>query len=188
MSQPTVWRILCKRVHMKSYWLQLLQALNFQDHNLSIQFCVNFQEKLQEDGFAEKIIFSSKATFRVSEEANRPNVRAWGTQNTREFVEHVRDSPKVNVLGAVSASKVYGKFFFPTRTVTGVVYLDILQEGLMPQLQKIKQTSFYNKMGLSFIFLKRSLITLMMNLVFVGLDVLLEMTIPFFCGPYAHLT
>ena len=48
---------------MKPYRLQLLSP---QDHNLYTQFCVNFQEKLMEDGFAEKVIFSDEATFHVS--------------------------------------------------------------------------------------------------------------------------
>ena len=39
---------------------------------------------------------------------------------------------------AVSASKVYRPFFLAKRTVTGVVYLDMLQQWLMPRLQKDK--------------------------------------------------
>jgi len=34
MSQSSVWCILRKRLHVKGYWVQLLQALNPQDHNL----------------------------------------------------------------------------------------------------------------------------------------------------------
>ena len=60
---------------MKPHQLQLLQALSPQDHNLRNQFCVNFQEKLHEDGFAERVIFLDEATFNVSEKMYRHNVR-----------------------------------------------------------------------------------------------------------------
>ena len=40
---------------------------------------------------------------------------------------------------AVSTQKVNGLFFFVERTLTGVVYLYI-QQWLMPQYMKIKQT------------------------------------------------
>jgi hypothetical protein len=39
---------------------QLLQALNPQHQNLHFQFCVDFQQRLEEDGFAEKLIFKRR--------------------------------------------------------------------------------------------------------------------------------
>ena len=75
MSQPIVWRILRNRFHIKPYRLQLLHSLSPQDHNLRTLFCVNFQEKLQEDGFAEKVIFSDEATFDIPGKTNRHSVR-----------------------------------------------------------------------------------------------------------------
>ncbi|PSN58107.1 hypothetical protein C0J52_06501 [Blattella germanica] len=38
-------------------------------------------------------------------------------------IEHVRDSPKVNVFCAISHSSVYGPFFFDGGTVNGQQYL-----------------------------------------------------------------
>jgi hypothetical protein len=34
----------------------------------------------------------------------------------------------------MSKEKAYGPFFFPESTVTGISYLDMMQEWLMPQL------------------------------------------------------
>jgi hypothetical protein len=48
---------------------------------------VDFQQWLEEDGFAAKVVFSDKATFHVCGKVNHHNVR----------MEHVRDSLKVNV-------------------------------------------------------------------------------------------
>jgi len=45
-----------------------------------------------------------------------------------------RDSPKVNVFCAISRRRVFGPFFFAEDTVTGRVYLDMLENWLMPQL------------------------------------------------------
>jgi hypothetical protein len=51
------------RLRVNGYRLQLLQALNLQDHNLRLHFCVDFQQRLEEQGFAEKLVFSDEATF-----------------------------------------------------------------------------------------------------------------------------
>jgi hypothetical protein len=64
MPKSSVWRILRKRLRVKRYRLHLLQALNPQDHKLRLNFCVDFQQRL-EDGLAEKLVFSDEATFHV---------------------------------------------------------------------------------------------------------------------------
>lgn len=80
----------------------------------------------------ENVIFSDEATFHVSGKVNRYNVRAWGTENPHRVVQHIRDSPKVNVFCAISSSRVHGPFFFTEKTLSGAVYLDMLQLWLMP--------------------------------------------------------
>jgi len=70
MPQSSVWRILRKRLRMRGYRLRLLQALNPQDHNLNLHFCVDFQQWLEEDGFAEKLVFTDEATFHVCVKVN----------------------------------------------------------------------------------------------------------------------
>ena len=50
MFQSSVWRILRKRLRVKGFRLLLLQALNPQDHNLRLRFCLDFQQRLLEDG------------------------------------------------------------------------------------------------------------------------------------------
>jgi hypothetical protein len=53
--------------------------------------------------------------------------------------ELVRDSPKENVFCALSKERVYGLIFFMEMTITGIVYLDLLQEFLVPQLDEDDQ-------------------------------------------------
>jgi len=127
--------------------LPLLQALNPQDHNLRLHFCVNFQQRLEEDGFVEKLVFSDDATCHVCDKVNRHNVRIWSTENPHATMKHVRDSPKVNVFCAVSFCEVYGPFFFAEPTVTDINYLDMLQLWLMPQLQEDSEEFIFQQDG-----------------------------------------
>jgi hypothetical protein len=132
---------------MKGYQLQLLQALNPQNHNLHLHFCVNFQQWLEEDGFAEKLVFSDKATFHVCGKVNHHNVCIWGMENPHVMMEHVCDSPIVNVICTVSSCKAYGPFLFAEPSVTGINYLDMLQLWLMPQLQEDSEDFIFQQVG-----------------------------------------
>ena len=82
MSQSSVWRILRKLLRVKRNRLQVLQALNPQYHNLRLQFCVDFQHRLEENGFAEKLVSSDEAKFHVCGNVNRRNVGIWGHGNS----------------------------------------------------------------------------------------------------------
>ena len=70
MSQSSVWCILRKRLRVKGYRLQLLLALNPQNHILRLRFCLDFQQRLREDGFAEKLVFSDEGMFHVCGKVN----------------------------------------------------------------------------------------------------------------------
>ncbi|PSN58198.1 hypothetical protein C0J52_05968 [Blattella germanica] len=49
ISQPTVWRVLCKRLRFRPYRLQLLQDLGPADYINRAEFCIDFQNKLKDD-------------------------------------------------------------------------------------------------------------------------------------------
>jgi hypothetical protein len=46
--------------------------------------------------FLEKVQLGEEATFHVSGAVYRRSVRIWGSENPHAYVEHQRDSPKVN--------------------------------------------------------------------------------------------
>jgi hypothetical protein len=72
-------------------------------------FCVEIFDKTENEyDYLNKIVFSNEATFHLSGKINRHNVRIWGTENPHETVEHVRDSPKLNVF--FCATTVRSKF------------------------------------------------------------------------------
>jgi hypothetical protein len=128
MSKTTVWGVLRKRLVFNPYRIQMVQQLSDEDHRRQLDFCLQLQDSMSSnDHFLEKVQFSDEATFHVSGAVNRCNVRIWGSENPQVYVEHQRDSPKVNVFCAISSQKVYGSFSFAEETITGMTYLDVLQ-------------------------------------------------------------
>jgi hypothetical protein len=92
--------------------LQLVQALSCDDRMVRYSLCMSMQQWNEEDYFFNRLIFGEESTFHLSGKVKKHNVRIWGTENPRDLVQNVRDSPKINVFCAVSRTKVYGPFFF----------------------------------------------------------------------------
>lgn len=137
----TVWRVLRRRLQLRPYRLQLLQALKPTDHVLRANFANDMLLHDNED-FLDLVVFSDESTFHLSGQVNTHNVRIWGSENPHMMVQVQRDSPKLNVFCAISRQKVYGPFFFGEATVTGTSYLDTLQLWLFPQLTQDEPENF----------------------------------------------
>ena len=137
----SVWRVLRRRLQLRPYRLQLLQALKPTDYGLRANFANEMLLHDDED-FLDRVVFSDESTFHLSGNVNTHNVRIWGSANPHEMVQLQRDSPKLNVFCAISRRKVYGPFFFSEATVTGVSYLDALQLWLFPQLEEAEPENF----------------------------------------------
>jgi len=137
MSKTTMWKVLHKHLVFKPYHIQMVQLSN-EDHRRWVDFCLQLQDLTSSnDHFLEKVQFSDKATFRVSNAVNGRDVRLWGYEKPYAYVEHQHVSPKVNVFCAITSQKVYDPFFFAEENITGMTYADTLQVWLMPQLQNI---------------------------------------------------
>jgi hypothetical protein len=118
MLKTTVWRVLHKCLVFKPYRIQMVQQLLDEDHMRWLDFCLQLQDLMSsDDHFLEKVQFSDEVTFHISGAVNHRDVRIWGSENPHTYVEHERDSPKVNVLCAISSQKVYSPFFFAEETV-----------------------------------------------------------------------
>ena len=140
----TVWWVIRKRLVIKPYKLQVVQAITAADKQKCNQFCVDMQEKLEEDEFNERFVFSDKSTFYMNGTVYRHNVRIWSEENPHAIIEDERDSPKVNVFCVILKYHVYGPFFFE-ENVTGDVYLQMLQNWLMDELIANKHKDFINQ-------------------------------------------
>nr|CAH7733329.1 unnamed protein product [Callosobruchus chinensis] len=91
------------------------------------------QRRLEENGFANRLVFSDEATFHLCRKVNRHNLSLWGPHVA---LEHVRDSPKIKVFCAITNRHGFGPFFSAEKTVAGIVYAGMLSEWLMPQLEE----------------------------------------------------
>ena len=49
------------------------------------------QEKLEEDEFNERLVFSDEATLHTNGKVNGHNVCIWGEENSHATIEHERD-------------------------------------------------------------------------------------------------
>ena len=81
IPSTSVWRVLRQRLSMKPYRIQLLQALGDGDREKRLKFCeFALHEQAQDENFLSRLIFSDEATFHISGQVNRHNVRIWGLE------------------------------------------------------------------------------------------------------------
>lgn len=143
IPKSTVWKIARKRLQLFPYKLQMVHKLQPGDPAKRLSFCENFMAMIEEDeGLPDRIVMSDEATFHLSGKVNRHNVRIWRSENPHAVIQIERDSPKVNVFCAVSKRRVFGPFFFVENTINGNIYLDVLQNWLMPQLTAEMEQGF----------------------------------------------
>jgi hypothetical protein len=69
-------------------------------------------------------------------EVNKHNVRIWESENPYMHMEHICDCLKVSVFCGTGNIKVCSPLFFMEGTSTGNVCLDMLQNVLIPQIDK----------------------------------------------------
>jgi hypothetical protein len=85
--------------------------------------------------------------FHVNGVVNRYNCRIWGSQNPHDTGELERSSPKVNMWASLMHDKFIGLFSFLEKTVTGRLYLDMLELYALSQLPPqtiFQQYGFYH--------------------------------------------
>jgi hypothetical protein len=89
---------------------------------------------LQHDNFLSRIVFTDEAKFDISGRVNRHNCAIWVSEPPREQLEHVRDSPKVNVRCALTYERVICPFFSDEDIITSSSFLDVLGNYALPQI------------------------------------------------------
>jgi len=70
-----------------------------------------------------------------------------GPKNPGVVIDNVRDCPKVNFFCAISNENVYEPFFFEELTVNGMIYLHMLENWLMPQLNEDSNDYIFQQDG-----------------------------------------
>ena len=110
---------------MIPYKLHLLKHLKETEKSAREDFRTRMQVMLEEDGFNDRLVVSDEATFHVTCKVNK---RIWETEYPHAILEHVRDSPQLNSLCAISKKWVYGPFFFEGTTVNCEAYSAMLRD------------------------------------------------------------
>ena len=138
VSQRTIQRILhAEGLH--PYKLQLLQEISDEDCADRLTFCEEMLNAVQHDeSLLSHILWTDEAHFHLSGEVNRHNCRYWSKENPEYTSSAPLHSPKTTVWCGIWSGGIVGPIFFDA-TVTGISYLSMLKEHLLPRLQKISQ-------------------------------------------------
>ena len=93
-----VWRVLRRRLHMTPYKLQLVQHLKETDKPLRRDFCNAMQQKMEDDEFDDRLVFSDKATFHVNGKDNKQMTSTWRSKINahniiqRNLIRHIHNN------------------------------------------------------------------------------------------------
>ena len=132
----TVWKVLHFTLKKKAYRIQMLHKLETEDYAARCAMCYDLCEAAEREHLMDNILFSDEATFHICGMVNRHNCRICGNERPDDTSEWQRHTPKVNVWVGINKQTMYGPFIFVENTVTGGMYLDMLEEFLEPQLQQ----------------------------------------------------
>lgn len=143
LSPSSVWNILHKDLCLYPYKMQLVHALQPNDHCLRRNFAKWVQEQFQIDPlFHQKIIFSDEAHFWLNGHVNKQNCRIWSANNPHVIMESSLHPQKLTVWCGLFAGGIIGPYFFRnaqgnTVTVNGDRYRQMLNLFLFPKLEDI---------------------------------------------------
>ena len=141
-------RILHKRLKLYTYKVQILQELKPNDRPKRKVFALDMLSHIEDDeDYLKKVMLTNKACCNVSGKVNRHNMRIWGSENLHVVIEHVRDSPKVNLLCGLLHDHLVGPFFFVEDTVTSTIYMSMLEGFAFPQIEDLQPTIIFQQDG-----------------------------------------
>ncbi|KFM65038.1 hypothetical protein X975_25046, partial [Stegodyphus mimosarum] len=113
-----------------------IEHMDWSARTRRMAFATDMLRRIEDDD--EFLQRSDEASFHLSGIVNRHNVRIWGSENHHECRKAQRDSPKVNVWCGLMHYRAIGLFFFTEKTVSSVVYLDMLENFVFPQLEELQ--------------------------------------------------
>ena len=76
IPRSTVYKVLHKRLRLHAYKLQIVQALNTDDHPNQAAFAEEILHRIDDDNdYLNSVVFSDEAIFHVSRKVNKHNIR-----------------------------------------------------------------------------------------------------------------
>lgn len=139
MSRRSLQRILHDNLKFHPYKIMIVQQLTQRDFAQRREFCARMRAIFADDPDAV-IMMSDEAHFHLDGYVNKQNCRYWAAENPRELHQRPLHSAKVTVWCGISKLGIVGPYFFEVEeravTVTSARYVDMLQNFLLPQLQR----------------------------------------------------
>jgi hypothetical protein len=129
----SIHRILQCGLKKHPYHIQVFHNLQEKDYPCRAAMCAELNDQTESANLINKVLLSDEEPS-TRGNVSRHNCRIWADEKPPTFLEWERDTPKVNIWLGMTQSKVYGPYFFAEATVTGPVYLHMLEQFLKPQL------------------------------------------------------
>ena len=114
-------------MELYAYKVQILQKLKPNDGPKSKVFALEMLSRIEDDeDYLKEDMFTDEAYSHVLGKVNQHNVRIWGSENPHMVIEHIRDSPKVNVWCGLLHDRLVGPFLFAEDTAPKEVNKNLL--------------------------------------------------------------
>lgn len=144
ISQGSIIKILHLH-HFHPYKMKLVQELSDDDFDRRLEFCEGMMARCDNaNRFLFWTCFSDEATFQLSGQVNRHNMRYWATDNPYWMRKiHTQYPQKLNVWAGILCNKIVGPFFIDGN-LNAQKYLDLLNNSIIPAIRNIVQGAFDN--------------------------------------------
>lgn len=120
-------RRMMKELGLKPYRPQLLHALNEDDPDRRCEFA--------DSSFLNRIVWSDEAIFKLNGHVNRHNCIYYAVENPHIVINEEMNAPGITVWAGILSGGIIGPFFFYDN-VTADNYLDMLEENIVPAIEK----------------------------------------------------
>ena len=90
-------------------------------------------------------MLTNQARFHASGKVNRHNVRIWDSENPHMVIEHIRNSPKVNVWCGLLHDLLLGPFFFVEDTVASTIYMNRSEGFTFLQIEDLQPNIIFQQ-------------------------------------------
>jgi hypothetical protein len=135
LSLRSVHRMM-KELGMKAYKIREVQELKEADYGERVYYCNWLIDQLNLDPMLLfKLMFSDEANFFLNGCVSSSHAFYWATEDPHERQQRSMDRRGVMVFMAITASHVFGPYFFD-ENVNQVSYRELLTTQLLPDLQR----------------------------------------------------
>ncbi|GAA51163.1 transposable element Tc3 transposase [Clonorchis sinensis] len=135
--RASVHRIMRCHLYLYPYHFTLLQNITEEDKEQRVTFA---NWLLDNEEIVPNVLWSDEANFSVDGIINKHNSVIWSREAPHEYLTHNLYSPHLCVWIGFSSKCILRPFFFDA-TVSGYIYLHMLQTHVIPQLNQHKKSS-----------------------------------------------